>query len=130
MKNRRYDYRHTFEPAERLHVEITDPSGQSFRGRVINLCVAGMSLELEEDAPQLREDELCQTSLSLPRQTGPLSLESQVVHTQSTSESGHVGLRFLPLPDPEAHEERDRQLWLYLLEEQRRAIRKVRASRR
>ena len=125
MRNLRQDYRHDFAPEERLHVELTAPDGRPVGGRIVDLCVNGMSVELKDADDAFRRDDVCQAQFAIPHGRHRFALEAYVVHATE----GRYGLHFLPLDDPTAHDERDRALWLYLLDEQRRRIRQMRAAR-
>jgi hypothetical protein len=117
VENRRHDYRHTFPPDDRLRVELSTPSGRPLSaGQIVNLSVGGMAVDLGEEAVRLAEDEPVRAHFAIPHGLRRFALEPAVVHTGG----GPLGLRFLPLADAAAQDERERALWVFLLDEQRR----------
>lgn len=126
MENRRQDYRHTFEPHERLQVEVLPTAAhQPIRGEILNLSVGGMAVRLLQPVPVTPYQRLRVTIPLATEQT--LTLSAEAVHTHTTPEP-QLGCRFLPLADPHATERRDQSLWCYLLDAQRRSRRRARQS--
>jgi hypothetical protein len=120
MDNRRNDYRHTFPAEDRLRVEIIlDDNRTIVAGDVVNLSVTGMAVELEE-AHSFRVDDRCTATFSIPHGLRRFALDSEVIHTMPTAGGGHLGLHFRPLDNGDAQDEREKALWVFLLDEQRR----------
>jgi c-di-GMP-binding flagellar brake protein YcgR len=120
MDNRRQDYRHTFEPAERLHVELTRADGSAvLTGEIVNLSVGGMLVALPHACP-FKPAERCHVQFAIEPER-PLAIRAAVVHL--AADRAGAGLRFLPLANLDAGEARERALWRFLLDEQRRARR-------
>jgi hypothetical protein len=127
MDNLRKDYRHTFEPAERLHVEIVVPGKDvKLAGKAVNLSVGGVALQWPGDAPALQPADRCVLRFSLRPDRAPLELAATVVHAHAGQPS--LGLQFLPPVDVKKAEATDRVLWAYLLDEQRRRQRDMKLS--
>lgn len=126
MDNRRKNYRHLFQPDERIHVELEGPSRQLLGpGEVLDLCVEGIRVHLGGSITLAPQDQVV-VRLPLPGTASPLSLASVVVYLQKTADGWECGLRFLPLVDPAGQAARDRVLCGYVMAEQRRSIRKCR----
>jgi hypothetical protein len=114
MVNRRQDYRHPFAPLERLHAGFTTSAGQR-PGQVVDLSLGGLAAELAADGPPLHPGDIVQVHLTLgPDQ--PLALRACITHGQDL----RIGCRFLSLADATAQSARERRLWNFLLQEQRR----------
>jgi hypothetical protein len=127
MENRRFDYRHTFPPDDRLRVEISTTRGRRLlTGEIINLSVGGMAVALGDGAAPPRESDRVRAHFAIPHGLRRLALESAVVHTPAGE--GPFGLRFLALDDPDAQDEREKALWVFLLDEQRRLRRQLRGE--
>lgn len=126
MSNRRNDYRHTFAPDDRLRVELYDAGGPRLAvGQVVNLSLGGMAVDLGDTPFRLDPAHAVSARFSIPHGLRRFALASAVVHTHPTAEGGQLGLRFLPLDDLGAREERERALWVFLLDEQRRERRQM-----
>jgi c-di-GMP-binding flagellar brake protein YcgR len=120
MENRRQDYRHPFAPGARLTAEVT-PFGASAAvpGQTVDLSVGGVALLFASPVPGLAAQAPHHVSLQLGPGNG-LAVRAVVAHKRAC-EDGHLyGLSFLPLGSDHANEERQRGVWLFLLEEQRR----------
>jgi hypothetical protein len=124
VSNRRNDYRHQFAPDDRLRVELSSPgSRRRAVGQMANLSVGGLaflgdgSFRLDPAAPVVAH-------FAIPHGLRRFAIPSAVVHTAADG----IGLRFLPLEDPVAQEEREKALWVFLLDEQRRERRLRRAE--
>jgi c-di-GMP-binding flagellar brake protein YcgR len=126
MSNRRNDYRHDFAPDDRLRVELSAAGGRDAVGQIVNLSLGGMAVDLGGASLRLDPAECVSARFSIPHGLRRFALASSVVHTAATAEGGPVGLRFLPLGDLDAQEERDKALWVFLLDEQRRQRRQAR----
>jgi c-di-GMP-binding flagellar brake protein YcgR len=120
MQNKRLDYRYPFAPAERRRVEIK-PDGASettLQGEIVNLSVSGVAVRLDSAAPPQRHARLRLRFVLGADQE--MALPAEVMH--GGDPDGQVwGLRFLPLADLAATEARERIVWRFLMQEQRRA---------
>lgn len=121
MENRRNEFRHIFPLNDQLRVELASVYlPRMITGQVVDLSVAGMAVDLGEQALWLREGIYCLAHFNIPHGLRHFALESQVISTRQGTGHGRLGLYFLPLPDLERQEERERLLWEFLLDEQRR----------
>jgi hypothetical protein len=124
LNNRRNDYRHQFADDDRLRVDLSAlPGRRRVTGQMVNLSVGGLAfqgeapLRLDPGAPVVAH-------FAIPHGLRRFVIPSAVVHDGA----GGVGLRFLPLEDPVAQEEREKALWVFLMDEQRRERRLRRAG--
>lgn len=116
MDNRRQHYRHVFG-AGAFPVECLLVAGK-YSAEVFDLSVGGIGLRPTEPFPPLVPGQRLQVRFCL-RPGMMLSLLAEAIY-QTRDLDPRVGLRFLPLDDPVAEESRDRTLWAFLLEEQRK----------
>lgn len=116
MENRRQDYRHIF-PAGALPVECLFPTGKR-SGEVYDLSVSGISIRLHDSIPPVKPGQWFEVRILL-RPGMVLGLLAEIIH-ENRGPDHRVGMRFLPLEDPAAEENRHRTLWGFLLEEQRK----------
>lgn len=118
--NRRRDYRHYFNPHERVRVELNASKPQiSLPGAIVNLSIGGMLVQLDDPTVTLRTDDQFRAGFTIP---GDRHLTFQAVVNRIQTWEGAVchSFRFFPLLDPAENEARERALWLFLLDEQRR----------
>lgn len=116
----RNDYRHTFAPQERLPLEIL-VSGRPpvVRGRIVNLSVTGALVEVGARTGSLRDSSWVMVRFEIPGRQ--FELHGRVVYADAAN--GMFGLCFVKLVDPKQHELQERDLWSFLLEQQRQQIR-------
>lgn len=127
MENRRKNYRHTFEPLERLCVELQAPAPRTnYTGDLVDLSVGGMRIWLGGAAPPPLLNGRYLAYAQPPGSTLRLGLNAGVVHVQRRANGCYCGLRFLPSADPSLDERREQSIWRFLLGEQRRALKKSR----
>lgn len=93
----------------------------ALRGEVLDLSLGGMRFRLPEATPALQPRERLQVSFCLADEE-PFEVEAEVVYRQQEPVDCR-GVRFLPLAEPSVSEARERRLWQFLLDEQRRARR-------
>ncbi|HZT79009.1 MAG TPA: PilZ domain-containing protein [Gemmataceae bacterium] len=125
MTNRRHDYRHPFAPDDRLRVELSAPGKHPVvTGQMVNLSVGGLAY-LGEPPAGPEHGRRVVAHFAIPHGLRRFAIPAEVVHG---GEGDLLGLRFLPLDDSEAQDERDKALWVFLMDEQRRAIRQRRAA--
>jgi c-di-GMP-binding flagellar brake protein YcgR len=129
MQNRRLNYRHSFDADDRLPVELLPPSRESLGGQIVDLSVTGMKVRLTNKERDLPAGERLLTGMSLPGLRTRLRLSATVVYDEPRSDAHYLGLRFLPSANRFADENCDKQIWLFLMDEQRRTIRERRAQR-
>ena len=118
MENRRQDYRHIFRPHERRQVQMSAAAAGTLRGELLDLSLGGVRVRLPGGAPPLKPQERCRVQLEVDSDQA-LLFDAEVIHREPDPEAS-CGLRFLPLVDVNAWELRERRLWKFLLEEQRR----------
>ncbi|HKI35959.1 MAG TPA: PilZ domain-containing protein [Gemmataceae bacterium] len=128
MNNRRNDYRHPFAVDDRLRVELTAAGGRRLAaGQIVDLSVGGLAYL--GDAPiRLDPAHPVVVHFAIPHGLRRLAIPAAVVYTGAEEEGSPFGLRFLPLDDADAQEERDKALWVFLLDEQRRERRRRRGE--
>jgi hypothetical protein len=124
MHNRRNDYRHPFAPEDRLRVELTSARGSCVIGEIADLSIGGLAYEGDVAFP-LVPDEQVTAHFAIPHGLRRFAIPATVVHDRGD----RFGLHFLPLEDDEAQEDRDKALWVFLLDEQRRERRRLRGER-
>ena len=124
MENRRNNYRHLFEKETAISVELYSPSTPEIRlrGVMTNLSITGMAVNFPSASVVLKPEERFRAQFSLPNETDPILLDCEVVHPEADPKPREHGFRFLPLLNHREEESRQRKLWLFLLDEQRRAI--------
>jgi hypothetical protein len=124
MENRRKDYRHRLEAPGRLGAELT-PSGRpaAVAAEVIDLSVSGLAVALPAAAAPT-VGEACIVRLVATAERLDLKIPAVVIHRHDTPAGSRLGLHFPPLANPAANDNRERVLWRFLLEEQRRLRRR------
>jgi hypothetical protein len=128
MENRRHDYRHAFPPDFRLRVEISlSRGGAPLIGEMLNLSIGGMTVDLGDATVRLDANEEVCVRFAIPHGLRHFTIPSTIVHIDPAP-PGAFGLCFLPLDDPDAQEEREKNLWVFLLDEQRRSIKEMRSA--
>jgi c-di-GMP-binding flagellar brake protein YcgR len=124
MDNRRRYYRHSFIGPPLLQATLSSAGGpESRRGEIVNLSVGGMALRLE-DQTFLASASQWTIGVCLNRDT-PLLLQATLVH-QATDNNPSYGFQFHSLAETHANEEREKVIWSFLLDEQRKARRQRR----
>ncbi|HEX5271925.1 MAG TPA: PilZ domain-containing protein [Gemmataceae bacterium] len=120
MSNQRNDYRHDFAPDDRLRVELSWVGGAAFAvGQIVNLSVSGLACVVEGDS-HLDRGRRVVAHFAIPHGLRRFAISCEVMYAGTGQESDPIRLRFLPLATPSAQEERDKALWVFLLDEQRR----------
>jgi len=120
MSNRRYDYRHHFAPDDRLRVELAFTGGRRAVGQIVDMSVGGIAVALDDPTCRFDPADAVSAHFAIPHGLRRFALASAVVHRRAADEGNHFGLRFLPLDNLDAQESRDKSLWVFLLDEQRR----------
>ena len=120
MSNRRTDYRHHFAPDDRLRVELASRNGRRVVGQIVNMSVGGIAVALDNATCRLDPADPVSAQFAIPHGLRRFTLASTVVHGCATDDGGQLGLQFLPLEDLDLQETRDKALWVFLLDEQRR----------
>jgi len=123
VRNRRQDYRHNFPPDDRLQVELSSAEGDRSTGQIADLSIGGLAY-LGDVSFRLDSDEPITAHFAIPHGLRRFAISASVVHDAGD----RIGLHFLPLDDEEAQEERDKALWVFLLDEQRRERRRMRGE--
>jgi c-di-GMP-binding flagellar brake protein YcgR len=128
-ENRRENYRCSFPEGSRLHVNLETPMGRKhLSGEIIDMSTTGATVRLDGTPALPLQSETVVASFHIPGVDSQLSVNSAVVHRDQGDDAVYLGLEFLPLAIPSAAETRDRILWSFLLNEQRRQ-RKEKLSR-
>ena|SRR5208282_3916440 len=124
MENRRQYYRHLFTPGRRLRVQLGLPgSGARYNGEVIDLSIGGMRVRLKDAIQPVPGDD--QLLAEISRKSGAevefqLGLTADIVHSEAHADTRDYGIRFLPVQNAAASETRERAIWRFLIQEQRR----------
>jgi hypothetical protein len=118
MDNRRQHFRYPFTPKScwKATFRALDATN-SFAAEIVNLSIGGICVKLGPDHAAKGERWLVAIQLSTDDE--PLHMPVERVHPNG-GEPGIWGFRFLPLPSALEQEERDRLIWRFILEEQRR----------
>jgi hypothetical protein len=125
MDNRRADYRHPFALRERFEVELESVlHSQTVAGRLIDLSVGGMKVHLLDQQTPVPDSWI--TRAYVPELPGSPVLLGTIVYCRPGAEGGICGVRFLPLADSKANDARDKVIWRFLLDQQRRLVRQRR----
>jgi hypothetical protein len=120
VNNRRNDYRHPFAPDDRLRVELSAWGGRPFvTGQIANLSVGGIAC-VAEGKFRLDPARPVVAHFAIPHGLRRFAIRCAVVHAGAGREGDPVRLHFLPLDNPVSQEEREKALWVFLLDEQRR----------
>jgi c-di-GMP-binding flagellar brake protein YcgR len=128
MTNRRRHYRHPFFPAGRLQVTLTAPNSTvCLEGEVMNLSIGGMCIESHELRTSAQERWIAQ--ISLAPDAPPLRIPVERIYAQN-DERTWCGFRFQPPTNLNVREEQEKQIWKFLLEEQRSERRRQQETRR
>ncbi len=123
MDNRRADYRHTFRTQDDIQVELESAlTHTKIRGRLRDLSTTGMKIWLLDPPVGVTRSESWILRAPVPG-LARSSARATIVYYEPGSAGGHCGMRFLRLADPRATEAREKQIWRFLLDEQRRPIR-------
>jgi c-di-GMP-binding flagellar brake protein YcgR len=131
MGNRRQDYRHSFDPAQAPHVELERSSDAACcTGWIADLSVEGMRICFEGSAPALAENERVVARFTLPVHPLQFSLNARVIHLKTESDGYSCGIHFVPSANLDLDARRERAIWQFLLDEQRRVLRKRRQEQR
>jgi hypothetical protein len=128
VNNRRSDYRHHFAPDDRLRVDLSAAGCRVATGQIIDMCVEGIAVELGGRTLRIDPAKPISAHFAIPHGLRRFTVPAAVVHAEETAEGKRVGLHFLPPDDPRDQEERDQALWVFLLDEQRHDIWRLRAQ--
>jgi hypothetical protein len=123
MENRRRDYRHHFPHPSGLRAELASdgPSPVRLTADIVDLSIGGAALQIDEQTVGPAASRRWTVQLSLPTQAA-LSMSATCAHQRANGPT--CGFQFLPLADPLAQDDRERIIWRFLLEEQRKARRR------
>jgi hypothetical protein len=124
--NQRNDYRHSFRSFDRISVELLIPgSNRPVVGEVLDLSLGGMKVRIKgRNLPLYNRDPITARS-NIPGINSPSGLNALVVYCQTTREGQVVGLHFVGTSDPAVNEDREKTMWLYLLDQQRAQRRRL-----
>lgn len=123
--NRRQDYRHRFEPDGQLPAEVLSAQRhEPLAGEIVNLSVSGMLVRVDYLTIPFTPDEQLIVSVKSPEDNFHLTVRTELVHKRVQDGSRYYGLRFLRPISPAASASRDDQVWRFLLEQQRRTLRR------
>jgi c-di-GMP-binding flagellar brake protein YcgR len=125
MENRRQTYRHLFDPAEVLRVELHLPGKQGVLAcELLDLSLGGMRVQASSLPVGIRMGDSITVRLVGREAPDPvvlsLSLPARIIHLGQEGEVVRCGLQFLPTASPSANATIERRLASFLLAEQRR----------
>jgi c-di-GMP-binding flagellar brake protein YcgR len=128
MDNRRECYRHPFDPDESMPVKVEDPAhNRSWEGQLVDLSVTGMCVRVPVPTPGTLPPARVTAKLFLdPAQA--LSVPVRLVHAESKG-PGLLGFEFIESVDPRTNEIREKKLWAFLLQQQRRARNRTKSQK-
>lgn len=89
-------------------------------GRILNLCLGGMYVQLDETAVHLPVGERFTAVFSVPKNDLQLRYLAKVIHVQNKPHGPQFGFHFLGDAKQVVHEVQERTLWQYLTDEQRK----------
>lgn len=93
---------------------------KSLPGELLDLSVSGMRVRMAGCPSDLRRAGQLMAHSRLPGVNLPLALASCVVYSKPEADGMTFGLRFLPLADTVADDNRAKLIWRFLLDAQRR----------
>ena len=128
MNNRRSDYRHHFAPDDRLRVDLSTGGYRVATGQIIDMSVGGIAVEVDGAALRFDPAKPISAHFAIPHGLRRFAVPAAVVHSEETAEGQRVRLHFLPPDDPRDQEERDHALWVFLLDEQRHDLWRLRVQ--
>ncbi len=129
MEIQRKDYRHSFPPDERIRVDLEFSGPRTLlHGEIVNLSVGGMRVQFVDPVPPLKPRGRLVARASIQKEQVDLSLPSSVVYAEHSDEISFCGLQFLSSANRTLDESRERTVWRFLLEEQRRLRRRQKES--
>ena len=117
---RRRNYRHTFQDSLAAEILVSGrPPAR--RARIVNLSLGGTVFVLEDQTIRLHADTWLIVRFKIP--SGQFDYPARVIHNRLQETTVEHGAEFLPLSDARINQVRERSLWAFLIEEQRRAVR-------
>lgn len=126
MVNRRNYYRQPLRAAGGIPVDLILPDGTLWCGTIVDLSVAGMSVQLPRQPPDHLADDAWFTSFALAADQPEVFLPARLIHCQP-DDPPIAGFRFLPPIDPRADQDARKRIAAFLVGEQCRERRQQRA---
>lgn len=125
MENRRQDYRHSFSASDQFKVELKFSRPEAVHaGVIVDLSLGGMKVLLDDPTVEMAVDDRVEVDFSAPpgdvRSAVPFNFNAIVVHKEVKAEQTYYCFEFLPHLDPALNELREKELWTFLMNEQRR----------
>ena len=120
-ENRRRDYRHPFLPTDTRPVDLellAHPA--TTMGEILDLSLGGMRVRLDKKVDPPKPNDRLRVRSAIPGMDSSLGLASVVVHSQTTPDGHFCGIHFLSSTNPTADDGREKALWRFLMDEQRR----------
>ena len=125
-ENRRESYRCPLPEDCRLRVQLDTPMRRScFTGVITDMSTTGASVLLDGTPAIPLELDTVTARFRIPGIFSPLTVNSSIVRRTEEEDGIYLRLEFLPLAIPSAAESRDKILWSFLLDEQRRQRRET-----
>jgi hypothetical protein len=122
--NRRANYRHRFSRRERIPVEVKLVGMPlPLVGETVDLSIGGIQVWFADQGLSLRVADPILVTPEVPGAGSVLTLHGEVVYCHSQRKGYCSGIQFLSSVDPAVQENREKLIWRFLLDEQRRARR-------
>ena len=122
MKNRREYYRHTFAADDGLPATVQDAAGGPLLPVVVlDLSLTGMRFRADGPHRPWAGDDLIAIRFTLPGAV-QLSIEGRVIYEHPSDQGESYGVHFLPSPSAGQNAQREKILWRFLLQAQRRQL--------
>lgn len=119
MQNRREHYRFVFPPDTFWKVTFQSADGAvTFSADVVNLSVGGICVKATE-VPKAAQIGRWTISLPIAGAGAPLRVTAELVHPDGGT-AGQWGFRFVRLPKALEQDRQERQIWKFILDQQRR----------
>lgn len=122
MENRRENYRHEFDPDQALPAEFElFGRGTPLPGLIVSLSATGAGIQAAQDQFPMAAHDRLTLRFRLPKEEFSFELHAIIRHARKNEGGWYYGVQFLPSEDPEEEAERDRRIWRFLMEMQRRS---------
>ncbi len=126
MENRRRHYRHQFPATDRLQVTLKSvDSPAQIKGTIVDLSIGGMRVESGD--LKLSENDRWMAEFHLETAPHPMRMHTERVYAH---DNHACGFRFLPPINLNLREDQERQIWKFLLEQQRGERRRIQGEQR
>ena len=124
MENRRENFRHEFDEAKAIPAEFElFGQGKTLAGRIISLSATGAGIQAVQDQFPMASHDRISLRFRLPKEEFHFQLRAIIRYAQKNEGGWFYGVQFLPSENSTEDAERDRRIWRFLMEMQRRSQR-------